>query len=54
MNLTTNQIAAATGATVPLAATWQPWLIAAMERFDINTPQRAAAFSVLTLEDKKI
>lgn len=44
MNLTTNQIAAATGATIPLAATWQPWLIAAMERFDINTPQRVAAF----------
>ena len=44
MRLSTNQIAAATGATVALAATWQPWLIAAMERFDINTPQRIAAF----------
>ena len=44
MNLTTNQIAASTGATIPIAATWQPWLIAAMERFDINTPQRVAAF----------
>jgi len=44
MNLTTNQIAAATGATLPVAAKWQPWLIAAMERFDINTPQRVAAF----------
>ncbi|MGC8703638.1 MAG: glycoside hydrolase family 19 protein [Thiomonas sp.] len=42
--LTVNQIAAATGASVPLAATWQPWLLDAMERFDINTPQRVAAF----------
>lgn len=42
--MTPQQIATATGASVAVAAAWMPSLDLAMQRFQINTPQRQAAF----------
>jgi putative chitinase len=44
MNLTSNVIAAGTGATQLRAAQWVQPLQAACDRFEINTPLRLAAF----------
>lgn len=44
MNLTADQIARAAGASSESAAAWRPHLLAAMTRFGINTPERAAGF----------
>lgn len=42
--LTANQLARATGARIDRATENLPWLLLAMDIFDINTPARQAAF----------
>jgi putative chitinase len=42
--MTPQQFATATGASVAVAASWLPSLDLAMQRYQINTPQRQAAF----------
>ena len=42
--MTPNQIAIATGARIDRATEYLPHLVAAMDEFDINTPQRQAMF----------
>lgn len=44
MNLTLQQLAAATGAGVVRAQGWLPWINQAMAAYEINTPARMAAF----------
>ncbi len=44
MTLTASQLIQIYGIKPTRATVWQPHLAAAMEQFDINTPQRAAAF----------
>lgn len=53
--ITAEQIAGATGATVPLAQQWLPALEAAMERWGITTPARQAAFlSQVSVESARL
>ena len=42
--MTPQQLAAATGATIPVATSWLQPIVAACTRFQINTPRRQAAF----------
>ena len=42
--MTPNQLAQCTGARIDRAQTFQPFIDAAMEEFDIDTPQRQASF----------
>ena len=42
--LTASQLSLATGSRIDLATKWLPFLVAAMDEFDINTPARQSMF----------
>lgn len=44
MQITAEQLAASTGATLPLAQRWLPFIRPALSIFEIDTPTRVAAF----------
>jgi len=42
--ITVQDFAAAVPCSIEIAEVWQPWVSAAMDRWEVNTPERAAGF----------